>query len=52
MHVGQASHQGGIFLGGTNQIYIKEPAAIRGVEVVSSYSLKEELLWNHQARTK
>ena len=52
VHVGDISFQGGVFLGGTKQIFIDRPWLIPDVEVTDSYSLQEELLWNQMAMKK
>jgi Flp pilus assembly pilin Flp len=40
VYVGEVSSQGGAFVGGTQQIIVKEPWLIKGVEVVGSTPLK------------
>lgn len=52
VHVGDVSSQGGIFVGGTRQIFVDRPWLIPGAEIVNSYALKEELLWNQIAMRK
>jgi len=52
VHIGEVAQQGGIFLGGAQQIFIEKPWLIPGVEPVYSYPLQEELLWNKLAMTK
>lgn len=37
---GEVANQGGIFMGGTNQIFIREPWNIPGAEVINSWPLK------------
>jgi hypothetical protein len=50
--VGEVAPQGGLFLGGTKQVFVKEPWLIPGIKVFKDYTLKEELLWNHMAMNK
>lgn len=52
VHVGDVANQGGLFMGGTRQVVVQAPWLIRGVDVVDTYSLKEELLWNKTAKLK
>jgi hypothetical protein len=40
MYEGPAGYQGGIYLGGGNQIFISQPWRIKGVEVISSTPIK------------
>ncbi|MRX74444.1 hypothetical protein GJU40_20255 [Bacillus lacus] len=40
IYEGPAGYQGGIYLGGGNQIFVPEPWKIRGVEVISSSPIK------------
>jgi hypothetical protein len=50
IHVGISGPQGGVFLGGNQQIYIKQAFKIPGVELVESYPLNQEITWNQRAR--
>ncbi|HEY2567141.1 MAG TPA: hypothetical protein VGH95_05505 [Candidatus Aquirickettsiella sp.] len=50
VHMGNTAQQGGIFLGGTKQIYIDNPWLIQGVKIIDEYSLPEELLFNLMAK--
>lgn len=50
VHIGEAAPQGGMALGGTRQIYVKEAWDIPGVEVLSVQSLEEGMVWNTVAR--
>ncbi len=50
IHIGQSAPQGGIFLGGTTQVYIEEAIKIKGITVLEKSSLKQELLWNLKAK--
>lgn len=40
IYEGPAGYQGGIYLGGGNQIFVPEPWKINGVEVISSTPIK------------
>jgi hypothetical protein len=40
IYEGEIAGQGGIYLGGTKQVFISEPWKISGVEVLESYPLK------------
>ncbi|MBO8157910.1 MAG: hypothetical protein H0Z32_15915 [Bacillaceae bacterium] len=40
IYVGPAGYQGGIYLGGGNQIFIPQPWNIKGVEVISETPIK------------
>ena len=40
------ANQGEIFMGGTRQVVVQAPWAIPGIEVVDTYPLQEEALWN------
>ncbi|MDR3550715.1 MAG: hypothetical protein P4L31_04835 [Candidatus Babeliales bacterium] len=50
IHAGEVASQGEIFLGGTPQLFIKKPWRIPDVKILNKFPLKEELLWNLQAR--
>lgn len=49
VHVGDVANQGKIFMGGTRQVVVQAPWSIPGIEVVDSYPLQEEALWNEIA---
>ena len=50
-HVGDVANQGEIFMGGTRQVVVQAPWSIPGVEIVDTYTLKEEVLWNEIANS-
>ena len=45
IHLGKAAPQGGIYVGGTEQIYIQNTKHLEGVKVLEKYPLKEAYLW-------
>lgn len=45
IHVGTAAPQGGIYVGGTEQVYIQNSKHIEGIKVVEKYPLKDAYLW-------
>jgi len=45
IHVGTAAPQGGIYVGGTEQVYIQEAAGITGIKVVEKYPIKVAHSW-------
>lgn len=50
IHVGLTAPQGGMFLGGTQQIYIEAPWTIKGAALVNEKYLNEGMVWNQKAR--
>lgn len=50
IHIGEAAPQGGMMLGGTQQIYIQKSYKIPGVEVINVQTLEEGMAWNQKAR--
>lgn len=50
VHVGDVANQGGVFFGGTRQVVVEAPWQIKGVEIVDTYSLQQEILWNAMIR--
>jgi hypothetical protein len=42
--------QGGIFLGGTEQVYIQNAKHISGIKIVEKYSIKEAYLWKQKVK--
>lgn len=49
VHVGDIVNQGKIFMGDTRQVVVQAPWSIPGVEIVDTYPLQEEALWNEIA---
>jgi hypothetical protein len=50
VHVGDVAYQEDIFLGGTQQIVVQAPWRIKGIEIVNTYSLQQEISWNIMKR--
>jgi hypothetical protein len=50
IHIGDAAPQGGIFLGGTEQVYIQNAKHISGIKIVEKYSIKEAYLWKQKVK--
>ncbi|MCS5709795.1 hypothetical protein CC99x_012885 [Candidatus Berkiella cookevillensis] len=50
VHIGLTAPQGGMLLGGTQQVYVKKPWEIKGAEIVQVQSLNEGMVWNQKAR--
>jgi len=50
IHIGETAPQGGMMLGGTQQIYIQEAWLIPGAEVINGQALEEGMVWNQLAR--
>jgi hypothetical protein len=50
IHVGPAAPQGGIYVGGKEQIYIEQAWKIPGIKVLEKYPLKEAYKWKQKVK--
>ena len=46
INIGLAASQGGIYIGGTQQIYIHDAAITKGIKIIETFPIEEAYLCN------